>query len=1519
MTSPDGQPLIVITPENEGTGSATILTAPQQNRSASVIALVKSLKKPQLMALCVELGLGARNQERKPALTKKLLTCDAGDDEMQECWEEVLKREASRPPENLATNPSTGSGQLSAASNARVAFRDMIRPFTEGSDMLLYLVNFERTCKRAGVDKAMWSACLLTVLPPKTADILAQLSANEADNYDTVKAALLKRHRLGAEALQKKFRHMTKSEHETYHDLAYRLEICCSQWLEAAEVKTKEEAQALMCLEQFLNALPHSIRVWILDQQKSDLRVSEAATLAEEYANRRGWNTSGDRGRLKPKYVQNKADNVNRKDSTEQSVAHGQRPADPESAKPPENSNIPAEKNKQFEKKARGPRCYGCNERGHVRPECPRTGVLSLLSVNELSLPHSDLELLKPNMTDALLVNDTQCTVLRDNGATYDIIHESLVSPEHYLGKCVWIRQPLLESSICLPVAAVKIVGSASALETEAAVFKHLPLEFPYIFSNRSNLLLKTSGRSFESFSAIQPQMISVTTRSAAKAQKKVAVTPQEQIPQTSVSKSPPQRAGDDLERTIPGPSVPEDADTRQHEVAEPSAQSEVVADSVETADKGADDALVAPGSLLPPASTNLDKLLHVSTNGFAAHQQADRSLDVMWSIAKGLQKSRHPSIVYVVRDNLLFRKYSSKRTGQEYEQLVVPKQFRPQLLKLVHDNPWTGHLGVNKTKERLLTEFYWPKCFKDCENYVRTCNTCQRVGKANERYKAPMKLVATIKEPFHRLIIDIVGPLPKTAAGNRYILTMLCAATRFPEAVPLDVASSSRIVDALLETFSRIGFPKEIQCDNGSVFTSVLTTTFLERCGTRIIHSSIQHPQSNAVERTHSVIKRLLRALCYENKTEWDRGLPATMFALRTIPNASTGFAPAELVFGRNLRTPLRMLKEKWTYPESEQSVVDYVLTLLERLARSQELAEANMREAQMVAKQYYDRGSRNCTYKVGDQVMILKSAKKNKLDVQWDGPVTVTSKISETTYVVRQGRSQLKIYHVNLMKPYKQRVETACITLTVEQRTEADDDFDRTMWEKGPNKPTLPADLSAGQAEQLSAIIDEMHDCFSSTPSKCNLVKFDMEVSTEQDVLSRSYRYSPRQLEIIKEALDSMLSQGIIVPVEHSRYTSPLVIIEKEGKEPRPAVDYRRLNAVTKTAVFPIPNLEERLERVASARYITVLDLVRGYWQVEMTPRAQEYATIVTPFGLFRPVVLPFGLKNAPFFFSMLMARVLQGIEEFALPYLDDVAIFSDTWENHLSHIRDVLQRFRQANLKVKPTKCQFARSTVSYLGHLIGQGERRPCEVKVAAVREFPRPVTKKEVRAFLGLCGYYQHFIPGYAAIASPLTDALRKNEPNIISWNETKQQALDKLKALLEQQSILRAPDYYLPFVIQTDCSDRGMGVVLSQEFEGREHPILFLSRKLTPREELYGASEKECACIVWALSKLSCYVHGGEFTIETDHSPLTWLSNVTNRNPRLLRWSLTLQPYAYRIKYKKGKHHANADGLSRMF
>ncbi|GBM15797.1 Retrovirus-related Pol polyprotein from transposon 17.6 [Araneus ventricosus] len=253
-------------------------------------------------------------------------------------------------------------------------------------------------------------------------------------------------------------------------------------------------------------------------------------------------------------------------------------------------------------------------------------------------------------------------------------------------------------------------------------------------------------------------------------------------------------------------------------------------------------------------------------------------------------------------------------------------------------------------------------------------------------------------------------------------------------------------------------------------------------------------------------------------------------------------------------------------------------------------------------------------------------------------------------------------------------------------------------------------------------------------------------------------------------------------IIEIEDSDYNSPMILVEVAGKDPRPCNDYRKLNKITKTQFFPLQNVEQRVETVAAAKYKSVLDLTKGYWQIPLPPDAQRIATFITSFGTFRPLRMPFGLKNAPFTFSKMMVDIFNGCDHFAVLHSDDVAIYSNSWEEHLSHLNAVMSKIKHAGLTIKPIKCKFAQDRVKYLGHIVARGIRTPNEVKVKAVLDFPVQTTKSQVRAFLGLAGYYNHYIPMFSSIVAPLIGTLKgKLRQGKINCTEECTRAFKELK------------------------------------------------------------------------------------------------------------------------------------------
>ncbi|GFT72833.1 retrovirus-related Pol polyprotein from transposon 297 [Trichonephila clavipes] len=549
-------------------------------------------------------------------------------------------------------------------------------------------------------------------------------------------------------------------------------------------------------------------------------------------------------------------------------------------------------------------------------------------------------------------------------------------------------------------------------------------------------------------------------------------------------------------------------------------------------------------------------------------------------------------------------------------------------------------------------------------------------------------------------------------------------------------------------------------------------------------------------------------------------------------------------------------------------------------------------MEEMQVKRKTWYDKNAVKREFKDGDLVLVLATSGANKLAVQWIGPGTILNKISETNYLVEiPGRRETsQIYHINMLKPYYKRPEHVNVIINDETKNSlADQELEIPYLENNSliydfedviQTSELNKHLHDKQMDRLRELLNKCFKCFSNNPGLTNLVEHEIQLVSDQPVRTKSYRMSHRQNEILKNEINRMLKLGII-EVGESDYMSPMILVEVAGKEPRPCIDYRKLNGIIRTEYFPLPNIEERVEKVSAAKFITVFDLSKGYWQIPLSKTAQRYAAFCTSFGTYRPLRMSFGLKNAPYFFSKLMAELLNGLEDFVVPYLDDIAIFSDTWESHIKHMETVLQRIKRAKLTIKPSKCKFAQQNVKFLGHIVGQGFRTPSEIKVQAVLEFPTPRTKTQIRAFLGIAGYYQKYINLFSVIAAPLTDALKgRAKKGEIKWTTECENAFRELKGKLIDKPVLYAPNFEREFIVQTDALNAGMGAVLTQLTEqGEEHPILYL--------------------------------------IMTDHNPLVWLNRNVSSNPRLMRWALALQPYNFRIVHRSGKSHKNADSLNR--
>lgn len=499
--------------------------------------------------------------------------------------------------------------------------------------------------------------------------------------------------------------------------------------------------------------------------------------------------------------------------------------------------------------------------------------------------------------------------------------------------------------------------------------------------------------------------------------------------------------------------------------------------------------------------------------------------------------------------------------------------------------------------------------------------------------------------------------------------------------------------------------------------------------------------------------------------------------------------------------------------------------------------------------------------------------------------------------------------------LQPFQQS-ENKCYLNTLETHSTIDKELCDNL------KKIRTDHMNEEEKREINRLCYQYRDIFYSENiplTFTHTVKHELRLTDDTPIFVRSYRQAPQQRTEIKNQVDNLLKQGIIRE-SISPWSCPVHIVPKKpdasGKVKwRLVIDYRRLNDRIIEDKYPLPNIHDILDRLGRAQYFTTLDLASGYHQVEMHTNDIEKTAFSTERGHYEFLRMPFGLKNAPSTFQRLMDHILRGMDN-VFTYLDDVIIVSTSLQEHIHKLKQVFDRFKINNLKIQLDKSEFLQKQVHFLGHELTADGLKPNKDKIDAVLKFPLPKSQKDIKAFLGLVGYYRKFIKDFAKLTKPLTICLKKNHKVIHSPEFL--DAFEKCKQLLTNDPILQYPDFDKEFVLTTDASDVALGAVLSQGKVGSDKPVAYASRTLSETEARYSTIEKELLAIVWAIKYFRPYLYGRKFTIYTDHRPLTWLMSLKDPNSKLTRWRLKLAEYDYTVIYKKGKQNTNADALSRV-
>ena len=842
---------------------------------------------------------------------------DALQKEKEKAQIEKEKIEAEIRLRSLNNNNSNGAVQNESHHFGNWESK-LIPKFSE-SEVGKFFVAFERVAEQLSWAEECWPIICQSAFIGKAQIAYAALSDEDSKDYSKVKAAILRAYELVPEAYRQKFRSWQKRASQTFVEYAKQKEVRFDEWLKSQEINDFSSLRELMLLEDFKNNLPLEIRTHI---EEFDIPTLEEASKAAD------------------KYVLAHKGNFGKKGYKTGFVGKEESQKGSSSLSP-----------KKGNKGSQGIVCYGCGVAGHVKRKCSElakeTKPMMLVSSGEVP-PAVNSDERESNVKtylkahfghhvstglvgrDSDLTDGREVTVLRDNGAIQSCILESSLPDKFVLEGNESVLLGGFPNTVSVwPLQSMYVECQCFSGWCKLAVVESLPVNGVDVVIGNDLGLEREGTAQVQGLAGGVDGRLEVCSK-----------------PLLSLTRSQARRGiNDPLDIPISFPTV--------------------IRGRSKSFTNCKDDKEESLGCMLKKCDKQTlvkEQIADSEVSSFYREAEKDGELHDLCRE------------VYMIRDDILYRVSRLRNADVDSswgirKQIVIPKKFRTMILKEAHENLCGGHLGIQKTTEKISKNFYWPTVKKDVRKFCKSCHDCQVMGKPNQKIpKAPLYPIPIVSEPFNQVVIDIVGPLPKTRSGFQYLLTIMDRTTRFPEVVPIRSIKSPIIIKHLIDFFARYGFPRELQSDRGTNFTSKLFKEKMEELGIKHILSTPYHPESQGIlERFHGTLKSALGKYAHTHPDRWDEDIPFVLFALRSAQSESLGFSPYELVYGHNVRGPLDVLKDHWENESTRVNLLEHVLNFKERLQTILTWAQNNLGYAQLDMKERFDRRSKRRDFNFG------------------------------------------------------------------------------------------------------------------------------------------------------------------------------------------------------------------------------------------------------------------------------------------------------------------------------------------------------------------------------------------------------------------------------------------------------------------------------------------------------------------------------------------------------------------------